>query len=165
MFETCLSSTGTLEVGGYMQDPKVMHPGYPEDVVDNLTVLQGNMVFEDSLVTCRFNTRTNMMLLAQAVSAATGWDFPPEEGKRLGLKAVNLMRVYNIGCGIAGKDYPSERYGSTPIDGPYKGVGIKPYWDSMLQRYYHQMGWDETGQPLPETLDKLGLGFVIKDLK
>jgi aldehyde:ferredoxin oxidoreductase len=122
------------------------------------------MVFEDSLVTCRFNTQTNMTLLSGAVKAATGWDFTPEEAKTVGLRAVNLMRVYNIRCGIRGKDYPSERYGSTPKDGPYKGIGIKEHWDSMLQRYYRQMGWNTEGIPLPQTLKKLGIEFAIADL-
>jgi aldehyde:ferredoxin oxidoreductase len=162
MFETCVSNTGTLEVGGYMQDPKVMRPGYPQEVVDNLTMLSGNMVFEDSLVTCRFNTQTNMTLLSKAVSAVTGWQFTPEEGKKVGLRGINLMRVYNIRCGIIGKDYPSERYGSTPIDGPYKGMGIMPHWEYMSKRYFTQMGWDETGNPLPKTLKTLGLDFAIE---
>jgi aldehyde:ferredoxin oxidoreductase len=161
LFETSISNTGTLEVGGYMQDPKVMQPGYPREVVDNLTSLQGNMVFEDSLGTCRFNTGSNMPLLAQAVSAMTGWNFTPQEAKIVGLRVVNLMRVYNIHSGIHGKDYPSERYGSTPIDGPYKGIGIMPHWDTMLQRYYQQMGWDKTGKPTPSTLKNLGLDFAI----
>lgn len=161
LFETSISNTGTLEVGGYMQDPKVMQPGFPHEVVDNLTSLQGNMVFEDSLGTCRFNTGTNMLLLAQAVSAVTGWNFSPQEGKTVGLRTVNLMRVYNIRSGIHGKDYPSERYGSTPTDGPYKGIGIMPHWETMLQRYYTQMGWDKTGKPLPTTLKNLGLDGVI----
>lgn len=161
LFETSISNTGTLEVGGYMQDPKVMQPGYPREVVDNLTSLQGNMVFEDSLGTCRFNTGSNMPLLAQAVSAVTGWKFTPQEAKTVGLRAVNLMRVYNIRSGIHGKDYPSERYGSTPTDGPYEGIGIMPHWDTMLQRYYKQMGWDKTGKPTPLTLKNLGLDFAI----
>jgi aldehyde:ferredoxin oxidoreductase len=161
LFETSISNTGTLEVGGYMQDPKVMQPGYPREVVDNLTSLQGNMVFEDSLGTCRFNTGTNMLLLAQAVSAVTGWHFPPQEAKTLGLRVVNLMRMYNIRSGIQGKDYPSERYGSTPTDGPYEGIGIMEHWDTMLQRYYKQMGWDTAGKPLPSTLKNLGLDFAI----
>jgi aldehyde:ferredoxin oxidoreductase len=119
------------------------------------------MVFEDSLGTCRFNTGTNMLLLAQAVSAVTGWHFSPQEAKTLGLRVVNLMRMYNIRSGIQGKDYPSERYGSTPTDGPYEGIGIMEHWDTMLQRYYKQMGWDTAGKPLPSTLKNLGLDFAI----
>ncbi len=35
----------------------------------------------------------------------------------------------------------------------------------MLDIYYREMGWDRTtGKPLPETLKKLGLAYVISDL-
>ena len=38
-------------------------------------------------------------------------------------------------------------------------------WPEMVQGYYRLMGWDEkTGQPLPETMEKLGLGELVKDL-
>ena len=78
---------------------------------------KGMMVFEDSLVVCRFNGRMNTVLESEAVSAVTGWDFTPEEAKRVGLRAVNLMRAFNIRTGITRElDRPSERYGSTPID-------------------------------------------------
>ena len=35
-----------------------------------------------------------------------------------------------------------------------------------LSTYYQEMGWDaDTGQPLPATLERLGLGHIFKDLK
>jgi aldehyde:ferredoxin oxidoreductase len=35
----------------------------------------------------------------------------------------------------------------------------------MLENYYSTMGWDRaTGRPLPETMEKLGLGYIIPDL-
>jgi len=35
----------------------------------------------------------------------------------------------------------------------------------MIENYYTLMGWDpQTGKPLPETLEKLGLGEIVKDL-
>jgi aldehyde:ferredoxin oxidoreductase len=37
-----------------------------------------------------------------------------------------------------------------------------PHWDKMLRNYYQLMGWDEGGQPLPETLRSLGLEDIIK---
>ena len=37
-------------------------------------------------------------------------------------------------------------------------------WEKMLETYYKLMGWDTTGRPLPETLKKLGLDHIIKDL-
>jgi aldehyde:ferredoxin oxidoreductase len=61
---------------------------------------------------------------------------------------------------------PSARYGSIPKEGPAQGKNIMGKWDSMVKNYYEIMGWDpETGKPLPETLEKLGLREVIEDIK
>ncbi len=172
MFDTTVSNTGTLETGptaSYFPsgDPeKVQGPGYPDEISTSVALTKGMMVFEDSLGVCRFNGRMNLELESQAVRAITGWDFTPEEAKSVGLRAVNLMKAYNIRCGITKEnDRPSERYGSTPIDGPSKGIAIMPHWNKMLENYYKHMGWDtETGKPLPETLEKLGLGEVVQDI-
>ena len=109
----------------------------------------------------------NKEKIAEAVSAATGWDMTPEEAKVVGVRAVNLMRVFNIQAGISPElDRPSIRYGSTPKDGPVEGVSIMPHWDDMLENYYSLMGWDpDTGVPKRETLEELGIGFVWRDLK
>jgi aldehyde:ferredoxin oxidoreductase len=49
--------------------------------------------------------------------------------------------------------------------GPYREA-ILPGWEALRRNYYTQMGWDaETGRPLPETLEKLGLEHTIADLK
>ena len=57
--------------------------------------------------------------------------------------------------------YPGEKVtldGSVPIDGPGKGRDVMQHWPAMLRDYYREMGWDEeTGRPLPGTLEKLGL--------
>jgi len=169
MFDTSVSSTGTLETGGtvlYLGGPELQGPGYPTDVSTFAAETKGMMVFEDSLVLCRFNSRMNLVLESEAVSAVTGWDFTPEEAKKVGLRAVNLMKAFNTRAGMTRElDLPSTRYGSTPADGPSKGVSIAPHWEEMLNNYYNLMGWDvETGKPLPETLKKLGLEHVIKDL-
>jgi aldehyde:ferredoxin oxidoreductase len=124
------------------------------------------MVFEDSLGTCRFNTRTNVPRLTDAVNAVTGWDLTHDEARNVGLRSVNIMRAFNIRVGITRElDHPSERYGSTPVDGPSKGISITPHWDAMLDNYYRVLGWDvATGKPLPETLTSLGIAHVIADI-
>lgn len=169
MFDTCISNTGTLETGPTalrLGIKELRGPGYPIEVSTAVAKTKGMMVFEDSLVVCRFNGRMNIVLESEAVSATTGWDFTPEEAKRVGLRAVNLMKVFNIMAGITRDlDRPSERYGSTPVDGPSKGTNVMTHWDDMLENYYTLMGWDvETGKPLPETLKNLDLVHVIKNM-
>ncbi|MFC2065900.1 aldehyde ferredoxin oxidoreductase family protein [Chloroflexota bacterium] len=167
LFDTTVSNTGTIETHTTVMDPKAVDkPGNPMETSTTVALTKGLMDYDDSLGTCRMNTKLNTVLTAQAVSAATGWDFTPEEAKTVGLRAVNLMKAFNMRAGMTRElDYPSTRYGSTHIDGPYKGIGIMPYWEEMLENYYRLMGWDvNTGKPLPETLKSLGLENVVKDL-
>jgi aldehyde:ferredoxin oxidoreductase len=169
MFDTVVSNTGTLETGGtvlYMGGPELQKAGYPTEISTFAAETKGIMLFEDSLGVCRFNCRMNIVLESEAVSAVTGWDFTPEEAKTVGIRAANLLKAFNVRAGITRElDRPSTRYGSTPVDGPTKDIAIAPHWEKMLENYYRLMGWDlETGKPLPETLEKLGLKHVIKDL-
>jgi aldehyde:ferredoxin oxidoreductase len=85
----------------------------------------------------------------------------------VGRRIINQLRVFNFRHGLTKEiEAPSSRYGSTPVDGPAKGIAIMPHWESIRRNYYQQMGWDpETGRPLPETLEKLGLGHLVKDLR
>ena len=167
MFDTCVSNTSTIETHMSAMGPGAQGPENPMEVSTEVARTKGLMQLEDSVGTCRFNTRMNNVYISEAVAAATGWDFTAEEGKRVGLRAVNLMRAYNLRVGIGAEyDRPSTRYGSTPVDGPTVGISILPHWDAMLRNYYGLMGWDtETGIPLPETLEELGLGHVVKDME
>ena len=167
MFDTCVSNTSTIETHMSVMGPDAQGPGDWRAVSTEVAQTKGLMQLEDSVGTCRFNTRMNAPHIAAAVSAATGWDFTPDEAKKVGLRAVNLMRAYNLRAGIGTEhDRPSVRYGSTPVDGPHAGLGIMPHWDEMLSNYYTLMGWDpETGIPLPETLRDLGISYVIGDLE
>jgi aldehyde:ferredoxin oxidoreductase len=175
MFDTATSNTGTLETGGMGLMPRdalqaIGLEGTPdlfsgEEVSTFSAKTKGAMLFEDSLGVCRFNTRTDMIYLPQAVNAATGWDMDPQEALDTGRRAVNLLRAFNIRHGISPDlDAPSRRYGSTPLDGPVTGVSIQPLWADMLANYYQLLGWDERGVPKRETLEALGIGHVADDL-
>ncbi|MFC1941160.1 aldehyde ferredoxin oxidoreductase family protein [Chloroflexota bacterium] len=174
LFDTCLSQMSTDE--GYSMlrpadlglsiTPSLAHNNSPEDVLAWNAQCKGAIQFEDCLGVCRFNTRTDLKLLAQAVSAATGWDFPIEEAMEVGRRVVNLLRAFNIRQGhTAEMDAPSPRYGSAPVDGPSQGKSIMVHWNELRSKYYEQMGWDkETGKPLPDTLRHLGLEHTVPDL-
>ncbi|MCK4953221.1 hypothetical protein KAS14_05505 [Candidatus Bathyarchaeota archaeon] len=167
LFDTAVSSTGTIETHRMLMNTKEGgEPGNPIETSTAVALTKGIMAFDDSLGACRFNTRLNTVLSAEAVSAVTGWDFTPEEAKSVGLRAVNLMRVFNIRTGITRElDFPSTRYGSAHLDGPWKGIGIISHWEKMLENYYDLMGWEvTTGKPLPETLKNLGLEPSIQDI-
>jgi aldehyde:ferredoxin oxidoreductase len=171
MFDTCVSNTGTLETHSkppykLLGLPEVYDTFDPEVISTVEAKIKGAMIFEDSVVTCRYQTATALGFLCQAINAATGWDMDFQEAMVVGRRAVNLARVLNLRRGIGTElDAPSARYGSTPQDGISAGRGIMPHWDKMLRNYYKLMGWDEkTGKPLPQTLSSLGLDFVIPHL-
>ncbi|GAI20772.1 unnamed protein product, partial [marine sediment metagenome] len=126
---------------------------------------KGSTQFADSLVTCTWATRHNIPVLTEALNAATGWDLSFDEALKVGRRAINIMRLFNIKAGhTPDMDKPMPRYGSTPVDGPVKGISVEPHWEDMVSNYYHLMGWDrKTGSPLPETLSELGLEHLLKD--
>ncbi len=173
--DTCVSDTSTDASSALPTRPEEV--GLPGDAdlfspEVNAKIIAGTtnrMPFDDSLVMCRFNNRgpgVEMGYLAEILKAVTGWDFTGEEASAVGYRIVNLLRAFNIRHGLtADLDAPSTRYGSAPIDGPFQGISIEPVWKEMVGRYYELMGWDvKTGRPLPETLERLGLEHVIKDI-
>lgn len=170
LFDTCVSNTGTLETSRSLNKrqlglPPVSNPFSPEEISTVVAKTKGAMEFWDSLLVCTFNSGQDLDLMTQAVRAATGWDFTIDEAMRMGRRAVNLMRLFNLRHGIdPALDAPSPRYGSAPSDGPGQGVSILDHWDAMLKNYYREMGWSEKGIPLPETLRELDLEALIKDL-
>ena len=175
LFDTSISDTGTMEIGpmfNVAQDTRkaigVEHlPDMfkPDEVVDFCAKTGGAMLFEDSLGVCRFNTQTDLVRLVEALNAATGWDTTVQEALTDGRRAMNLLRAFNLRHGVGPElDGPSERYGSTPVDGPAEGMSIQPHWEKMVGDYYERIGWDRKGVPTRETLDALGLGSVADDL-
>ena len=171
LFDTCVSSTGTLETQSKAPYKSLglseAYDTFDHEMVSTMEAkIKGAMIFEDSVVTCRFQTATALDLICQAVNAATGWEMDFQEAMVVGRRAVNLARAFNLRQGIGAElDAPSPRYGSTPLDGMAEGRGIMDKWDDMLHNYYNLMGWDEkTGKPLPETLRNLGLDYVIPHL-
>lgn len=176
LFNTVVSSAGSMETSftfvpgnlAFLGLPPESSPFSfsPHDVVDINAKIMGTAQFEDSLVVCRLNVRNDVKGLCQALSAATGWDFKPEESMEVGRRAINLLKAFNIRHGIGQElDMPSPRYASTPVDGPAEGKSILPHWEQMRRDYYELMGWDrETSKPLPQTLKMLGLEHIVADI-
>ena len=171
LIDTCVSNTGTIETGGPLAQPALLNVTPPKDRFDPIAMstqnaqLNGGRQFEDCLGTCRFCT-TDFQLTLDCLNAITGWDYTIEGAMDAGRRVINLLRVFNFRHGLDKElEAPSVRYSSTPVDGPVKGIGIVEHWETIRSNYYKEMGWDpETGKPLPETLENLGLGALAKDL-
>jgi aldehyde:ferredoxin oxidoreductase len=129
-------------------------------------MLEGWMVFLDSLSVCRFIT-LNPQLTVECVNAVTGRDLKIADAQKIGQRIINQLRVFNFRHGLDPKlEAPSPRYASTPVDGPAQGKAIAPHFEWMKRFYFRLMGWEPaTGKPLPDTLKSLGLEKLVADLE
>jgi len=168
---TCVSNTGVVETlfpqirNFTLYGATVPDPFSGEQVATAYAKFNGATSFVDSLVVCTWASAHDLPLLIEALNAATGWEFSFDDAMKVGRRAVNIMRVFNIKAGHSPElEKPSPRYGSTPIDGRAQGMSIMTQWEEMLSSYYDVMGWDrKSGLPLVKTLQGLGLEYLLKD--
>jgi aldehyde:ferredoxin oxidoreductase len=171
MLDVATSGTATMETGNPVHPTEVgqparINPFDGEAVAKLVAGLRGRRNFEDSLGVCIFTTRTRLENICRALSAATGWYYTIDEAIRMGRRAAAYNRATRLRCGILPQhEYPSERYGSTPVDGPAKGQAIREQWEKMVDTWYAEVGYDrKTGKPLAKTLKDLGLDALAADL-
>ena len=173
LLDTATSSVGTDEVSTFFTPPEFL--GLPKETnrgtPDGAALLNATAAklgvkhLLDSLVLCYIHTfGSGVNDYLAFLGAATGWN--GDEFKPFGLMVNNLFRSFGIRHGhTAEMDEPSPRYGSLSLAGAGMGKSILDDWGKAREAYYEGMGWDKlTGKPLPETLEKLGLSFVIPDL-
>lgn len=123
---------------------------------------------EDAVMNCFFFDRIPgaLQMMAEVLSAVTGFEYSPETLLEAGDRITNLLRVYNVREGLIPEDDSlSPRLLTPPHDGPQKGKSFAKTLSKVRKAYYREKGWDEdTGKPLPETLKKLGIDHVIQDI-
>lgn len=132
--------------------------------VDAVRQTQFAKIFCDNLGICMFaslGVKDSMRLSTRALAQAVGWDdYTSHEGLLCGERITNLMRLVYARRGFEKSDEfdISHRYLEPAPAGPSKGKTLAPFLPAMVDEYYRQMGWDvETGLPLPETLQRLGI--------
>lgn len=165
LLDTCVSNTSTIESSFGGIHASFVGMKEPEDPFDHLEVARscarfnGIRQFDDCVGICRLASIHPGFTL-KAFNAVTGWDFTLEDAFKVGLRAVNALRLFNLSHGLKMEQLrPSARYGSVPKDGPAAGRDIMARWDEMVRVYHEEMAWDpQTGWPLPATLERLGMG-------
>jgi len=102
----CVSESGTLQNQLLMLDltPYGLETKFDAHSWEQVSTVEANttgtLTLVDSLGICWFACSGNIPLLCPALNAATGWDFSFDEALKVGRRAVNLMRAYNIRCGL-----------------------------------------------------------------
>jgi len=174
MLDTCLSNTSTIQDSAaglrtrIIDIPELKSQFSYEEIPELMAKFSGWHQFEDSICVCRFCSRgdRNAFVVIDDLNAITGWRMTLDDALTAGRRIVNTLMGFNLRHGHDPKlEKPSPRYGSTPVDGPAAGLSVMPHWAGMVSKYRTLMDWDpETGVPLPQTLHKLGLGKMARDL-
>ncbi|MHB1132035.1 MAG: aldehyde ferredoxin oxidoreductase family protein [Chloroflexota bacterium] len=118
--------------------------------------------FNDCAVICNFLPYSPPQMAA-VINALTGWDADAWELLRVGERAANLARIYNLREGFgAGDDVVPQRFheefrnGNSTTGKPVDPAAL----DGAKQWYYRRMGWDEAGVPTAERLAELGVAWA-----
>ncbi len=97
------------------------------------------------------------------INAVSGWEKTPEEYMEIGHRIQTLRQLFNIREGVNPLDNRMNmRLAGQPAqkEGPNKGRSFDI--DTLMQKYWEEIGWDsETGVPLTETIEKLGLNKYV----
>ncbi len=101
------------------------------------------------------------------VRAITGWNASIFEMMKVGERAINLARIFNIREGKTSEDdWLPERMFQPQTSGPLSDTSVNPdQFRKAIGIYYGMMGWDkETGIPTKGKLDELDIEWAAGSL-
>jgi len=166
----CGPRGGCHHAGGYtvtveLTDPKIDRFADAGKAPIALGTRNRRAAGADSAGTCAFLTvGMQDATLAEAIAAATGYEFSAADIYLTGERINALERVINVREGLRPEgDTLPQRLLEEPLpDGPLAGHTVD--FDLMRAELYAASGLDpETGLPTPETLERLGLAWVSGD--
>ncbi|MEM0015238.1 MAG: aldehyde ferredoxin oxidoreductase C-terminal domain-containing protein [Zestosphaera sp.] len=126
--------------------------------------------FLDSAVVCIFNTM-EVEKLVTYMNVVTGWGLTEDDLYASGVRILTLQRVLLLLGGPdvfwdprVHDDNPERFY--EPLPGGPKAGGAPRREDVRIElgRYYSELGWDELGIPKEETLERLGLVELAREI-
>ncbi len=149
---------------------RLPYDSFGPDKVRYAIVTQRFYSFLDSADLCQFVWGPTWSLLGPQeavdfVKGVTGWeDFDLDELQEIGERRINMLRAFNAREGIdrSADRLPAKFFLPLQGTGPTKGVALDPVAiEGALDEYYRLAGWDvASGNPTPETLERLGLAWV-----
>nr|MDO8112141.1 aldehyde ferredoxin oxidoreductase family protein [Candidatus Sigynarchaeota archaeon] len=117
----------------------------------------------NALGLCQFALTFEKYPMLAMFKAIAGWDMKPEDLFTIGHRIQVLRHLFNAREGAVKFEVPKRALGIPPMSkGPLANITIKP--EANIKAYFKGLGLDETGVPVRETLEKLGLDFCIGDL-
>jgi aldehyde:ferredoxin oxidoreductase len=126
-------------------------PQLVKDYQDNTAVMDSLGLCSWPLMGLKFKNYVPM------VNSCLGTSYTADNLLEVGERIWNLERLFNLQAGFSSDDdiLPG-RLNSEPIpEGPAEGQVSR--LQEILPEYYHLRGWSDKGDPLPTTLNALGL--------
>lgn len=125
------------------------------------------MHFLNSAVACYFVMslgRVCFERISRLVNAATGWNTSVFEILKVGERAANLARVFNMREGFTSQDDDMpERFFTPHGSGPLPVALDREAFEKAKQMYYDMMAWPN-GSPSPGKLAELDVAWAIAEL-
>lgn len=166
LFAQAISNMGSIE-GSSLELSPAPDLGFPEpiplfsrEMVPKAEAKAGpKRQFEDTLGICMFLCQGSLQGILDTLNAVTGYTLDKARALEVGERIINLLRLFNVRHGLTPEDDAlSPRLLEAIPEGAHRGKSIEPFFEEMRRSYYVEMGWDpETGRPLPQTLERLGL--------
>lgn len=123
----------------------------------------------DSLSMCSFCAfGYQQARVGDIVRGVTGWDTTTWELMKVGERAMNMMRAFNVREGFTREDDSIPKRFHEPFQsaGPLKGTKLdKAEFEKAKDTYYNMMGWDNNGVPQRAKLQELDIEWVADELK
>lgn len=105
--------------------------------------------------------------ILETVQNVTGWNFSVFEMMKIGERASNLIRLFNLREGFTASDdtLPDRCFEEMP-DGPLAGkTWAREEFEEGVKWYYAIAGWSKKGVPTEGKLAELDILWAKKDLK
>lgn len=140
-----------------------------EDKMLHFFILERWISLEKVIGYCFFGPAPRSYILPEevlaSIHAASGWDLSMEDALRIGERATNMARIFNLREGFTRKDDTlPERLFQALENGALKGNAIpRDEFEQSLTILYGLKGWHpESGVPSRERLEALDLGWAAE---
>ncbi|MDX9809562.1 MAG: aldehyde ferredoxin oxidoreductase family protein [Sphaerochaetaceae bacterium] len=156
-------------------DEKYAFPYLEEKRAEIVSWHEDIYAVSDSLGYCAFATTAaygvDEQVCADTFNSAVGQNLTAQQIMEAGRRIVTLERCYNLRegwsrrCDVLPWRIMNEKAVDLSPKQPVEAVMDEKRLGRMLDAYYRLNGWDPVnGFPLPDTLEKLGLGYVESHL-
>ena len=164
------ADVGASHLRGWPSPHEPPTAGPAKELVPSMARNRDRDALLDTMGICRFVSYP-LSAIVDLVEAYTGWRPSEEELLDAPRRAEALARIHDALDWLTPPlhDTVPPRWMEPIPEGPLAGVRAFLDWDDLrdaVREYYRLRGWDEDlGVPLPETLERLGLGFAVEDAK